>query len=212
MQKTAPQKKVYAKASVPWIRAIVSHKLGALLVHWVFQGLLYMDPTERWFKLALDALLTAGFGALLNLWMPLAPALVIGFLIAHTLNFLFNGQVYGVLKHFGSVHTSWEDFQSYVDGLKARIDAEPAIAFAAAYGSLAREAWSTTSDLDLRLVRKPGLANGLRVCWFALVERARAFVQGFPLDLFVLDSRKSLKRMSEKAPVVLGGSEAEEAA
>jgi len=30
-------------------------------IHWVFQGLLYAVPTERWFKLALDAVLTLAF-------------------------------------------------------------------------------------------------------------------------------------------------------
>jgi len=208
MEHESQDQKVYAKVRNPWLQAVVRHQSGALLTHWLFQGLLYMDPTERWFKLGLDLVLALIMGAVLALWLPVLPALVLGGLIAHTLNFLFNGQVYGVLKHFGSVRHTWEQFDGEVQRLRRRIAEEPSIVYAAAYGSLAREEWSPTSDLDLRLVRAPGVRSAWRVCWFAVEERTRAFWHRFPLDLFVLDTFASLNRMAENdRPVVLGGSE-----
>jgi hypothetical protein len=208
MEQEGQEQKVYAKVSNPWLRSVVKHRSGALLAHWLFQGLLYMDPTERWFKLGLDLVLTLIAGGVLGLWLPILPATLVGFLIAHTLNFLLNGQVYGVLKHFGSVQHTWEQFDEEVQRLRQRIAEEPSIVYAAAYGSLAREQWSPTSDLDLRLVRAPGIRSAWRVCWFAVQERARAFWNRFPLDLFVLDTCASLNRMAENdRPVVLGDSE-----
>jgi hypothetical protein len=181
--------------------------LGALLVHWIFQGMLYMDATERWFKLGLDLLLSLVVGGILGLWWPSPLALGLGIAVAHTLNFVFNGQTWVVLKHFGQVRHTRQEFFREIRRLRARIRQEPHIVYAAAYGSLARGEWSPTSDLDVRLVRAPGLLSAWRVCWFATRERARAFWKGFPLDVFVLDGYASLNKMAEKRfPVVLGGS------
>lgn len=199
------QKKVYyAKIESPWLRPIAGHKSGALAIHWVFQGMLYMDPTERWFKLGLDFLMGLVISMVLVVWFPLIIAIGLGFVVAHTFNFLFNGQIYGVLKTFGGIQNTQQEFDREVEQLKKRITQEPDIIFAAAYGSLARGEWSTTSDLDVRLVRAPGLRSAWRICWFALRERTRAFWKGFPLDLYVLDGYASLRKLSEKnRPVVL---------
>lgn len=205
----APKNKYYANVDFPWLQPVVSRKLGALTVHWIFQGMLYMDPTERWFKLGLDFLLFLAVGGLLDLSLPRPLAIGLGIFTAHTLNFFFNGQIYGLLKTFGGVQHTWLEFNREVERLRVRIVQEPCIVYAAAYGSLAREKWSPTSDLDIRLVRAPGLRSAWRVCWFAACERARAFWRRFPLDVFVLDGYASLNRMSEKdSPVVLGGSDA----
>ena len=161
----------YAKLESPWLRPLLSHPLGALAVHWLFQGMLQMDPTERLFKLGLDGV---GFLALLPLLRRLtsAPFATIGaFLGSHTLNFLFNGQIYGVLKHFGGPRRTWDAFDREVQGLQSRIATEPSILYAAAYGSLARSQWSPSSDLDVRLV--PRARPGQRLACL-LVRGARA--------------------------------------
>ena len=188
----------YAKVGARWQRWVVGHKLGALAVHWLFQGMLQMDPTERRFKLGLDGLASLVVGGILGLWLPGLLAFGLGILIAHTLNFVLNGQVYGVLKHFGGVRHTWEAFDHEVEGLRARVAREPAILHAAAFGSLSRDAWRPTSDLDVRLVRAPGPHSAWRACWFAARERARAFWRGFPLDLLVLDDHASLNKMAEE--------------
>jgi predicted nucleotidyltransferase len=196
--------KPYANIHSPWLSPIVTRKSGALALHWLFQGLLYMDPTERCFKLGLDLLLTLVFGGILHLWLALPLAIGAGFIVAHTLNFLFNGQMYGVLKTFGSVSHSGARLTAELERLRARVTEEPCILYAAAYGSLARGEWSETSDLDVRVVRAPGFRSAWRVCWFAAHERTRAFLKEFPLDIYVLDGYSSLAKVSEKSiPVVL---------
>lgn len=206
MINTKPEKdnKHYAKVSAPWQQFIVKHRVGALAVHWIFQGILIMDPTEKLFKLGLDLVLTISIGATLAIWVPSGWAFTGGFLIAHTLNFIFNGQIFGVLKTFGSVQHTWEDFEKRVAQLKSKAASESSILYAAAYGSLAREEWSPTSDLDVRIVRKPGLLNGIKASWFALRARTDAMRSKFPLDLYVVDSFSGLQKMMEhKTPVVL---------
>ena len=188
----------YAKVGARWQRWVVAHRSGALAVHWLFQGMRQMDPTERWFKLGLDGLASLIVGGILWLWLPGLPSFGLGALVAHTVNFALNGQVHGVLKHFGGVEHSWETFCREIEGLRARVAREPAIRQAVVFGSLSRHAWHPASDLDVRLVRAPGLYNAWRACWFAARERARAFRKGFPLDLVVLDGYASLGEMAEE--------------
>ena len=189
-----------------WAYNIVRHPAGALLLHWIFQGSLYMDATERWFKISMDVLLTLVFMLLLmTLQVPGLIALIAAFLLAHTLNFLFNGQIWGVLKHFGFQNKGWEHTQSELDRLQRRITQQQSIAWAGVYDSLSRDGWSLTSDIDLRLVRKPGFANGVQACAFVLRERARAFITRFPLDVYVFDSNQRLASHKEQPTVLYDG-------
>ena len=80
----------------------------------------------------------------------------------------------------------------------------PAVKYVVAYGSLVREEWSSTSDLDARLIRYPGRLNGLRACWFLLCERTRALLAGFPLDMYLLDDEGSLQKLeADERPMYL---------
>jgi hypothetical protein len=184
------------------LRPLLGNPVGALLVHWVFQGLPYMDTTERLFKVLLEVPVIAALTPLLRLagmtkW---ARALLVAFLIAHTLNFVFNGQIWVVLKHFGLVRHDRAIFEQYLSNLSDRIKDEPSITYAAVYGSITRAEWKPTSDLDVRLVRKTGAINGFKACWFVLLERFRAFRARFPLDAFVLDSRDKLAGLRADEP------------
>jgi hypothetical protein len=185
----------YAKISHPVLRWLLRSPLAAVAAHWLFQGMLYMDATERWFKLGLDALLTALAVMPLRIWLDHPMAWLAAPILAHTVNFLLNSHLWGVLKHYGSVRVSHPAFESYLYHLSRRIGNEPSIDWSGVYGSLARGQWSATSDLDIRLVRKPGLSNALRACTFVLAERSRALIHRFPLDLYVLDDPGYLDAM-----------------
>jgi predicted nucleotidyltransferase len=166
-----------------------------ILVHWVFQGVLNMDRTERLFKIVLDLAATAGLAILLSTRLSLLPAVGAGFLTAHTLNFLFNGQLWDVLKASRAARHSRAQFVAYVESLAARMRREPAITAAIVCGSVVRGEWHEAADLDLRLLRAPGSLNGLRSCWFLLAERTRALFARFPLDAYVLDNEASLSKL-----------------
>jgi L-malate glycosyltransferase len=171
----------YGKIQSRTIQRTLKYPFIAVISHWTFQSLFYMDRTERWFKVSLDLSSTVLLWLALHHWL-------VAFLLAHSLNFFFNGQLWGLLKHYGLVHWAYDDFNAYVDELAQRARRESSIRSLYVYGSLARGEWNDQSDLDARLLRKPGLVNGLRSCVFLLTERTRALFKRFPLDLYVLDN------------------------
>jgi predicted nucleotidyltransferase len=158
--------------------------------------MLHMDRSERWFKAGLDLVLTTLLAPLLKYLTGSWTALIIAWALAHTINFFFNGQLWGALKHFGLVRVTPGAFARYRRSLVQRVESEPSILFAAAYGSLCRGQLRASSDLDIRLVRAPGVANGLRASLFVMKERTRALFQRFPLDLYVFDTMSSLSRLN----------------
>ena len=168
--------------------------IAGLFVHWIFQGMLYMDKTERLFKIFLDVILTSWICIFLYIWFPFKFALPIAFFTAHTLNFLFNGQLWTALKSYGKVHNSREDYDKYVESLISRIRNEPYFMYAVICGSYASDNWEPTSDLDLRLIYFPGLRNGVSACWFIFLEKSRALFNLFALDVYLLDGTDSMNR------------------
>ena len=100
--------------------------------------------------------MTAFFTTLIQLIIPFIPALMLSSLIAHSLNFLFNGQLWGVLKQYGLVNTPFNEFSAYVEQMVLRAGQEPAISSFIVYGSLSarsgpilgfgRPAWSASRD------------------------------------------------------------------
>lgn len=187
--------KGYAKFESSWVRRLLKSPLAAVGSHWIFQSLFYMDGTERRFKLGLNLALTIVFWLLFRQGLPRLTALLPAFLAAHTLNFLLNGHLWGALKHYGYVENSYDAFSAYTDGLAKRTKANQSIIFAAVYGSRVRGEWKATSDLDVRLVRRPGVWHGFRACWFCLSERTRALFSQFPLDIYVLDNKAGLGKL-----------------
>ena len=177
----------YGRFSQHQLRHIFAHPSSALLSHWCFQSLFYMHPTERRFKLGLDLGLTLMFGVALMHIVPGWQAWVFAWVIAHTLNGCCNGHMWGVLKHFYPTGQTALTFDYYRSLLITRITQQSCIAESVVIGSSASHAWTAYSDLDIRLMRRAGWINGLRACWFATKERTRAFIQRFPLDLYIFD-------------------------
>ena len=189
--------KGYAKFEQAWIQRLLQNPLVALSLHWIFQSLFYMDKTERLFKLSIDAVLFIILFFLFQIWVSYLFAFLIAFLLAHTLNFLLNGHLWGVLKHYGYVENTYEDFVFYTEQLAKRVNAEKSISYAAVYGSCVRSEWKPTSDLDVRVIRDSGLKNGIQACWYCMKERTHAFLNKFPLDIYVLDTKDSLTKLRE---------------
>lgn len=186
----------YYRLKTPLPKGLLRRPAFALFVHWTFQSILYMDVTERIFKVGLDILLFLMLAPLLALIMPLGFAILAALVTAHTLNFLCNAHPWVVLKHFHFLRHTRHYFKAEIDRLSTRALLEPSIAYAAVYGSTVRGELKEISDLDVRLVRKPGIQNGIRACWFTMCERTRAFVTGFPLDIYVFDGKESLGKMN----------------
>jgi predicted nucleotidyltransferase len=195
--------KTYANINIGFLTPIFNFKAVVILTNWVFQGLLYADRTERAFKIILDITLTV----VLFFAIPLPNAIIrleIAFLISHTFYWIFNGQLFALAKNFGVVHNEPQRIIDYANEIKERATKEKSIACVAVYGSLSREEIKSTSDLDVRIIRKTGFINGFNACMFGFRERNMALFNKFPLDLFVVDSPKHLLNMrSDEIPQLL---------
>ena len=174
---------------------------------WIFQGLLYADKTEKAFKILIDFILMLIFYLIFINFINILESLIYAFILAHTFNWFFNSNLMIVFtKKYGlSIRAFVISFQiSYIEELQNRIKKENSIQCAAIYGSLSRNENCETSDLDVRIIRKPGVINGIRACSFCMFERTRAVFNKFPLDLFLLDSMKPLSKLrDDEVPVVL---------
>jgi hypothetical protein len=186
-------RKVYMKFKSKFMQRLVSQMPVTVAMHWTMQGMLYADPTERRFKLFLDALLTATGGLILSRWWPKQIAWPVAFLLAHTLNFLSNAQLCALSTNYMLIERTRAEFEDYVKQLTRRVEQEPAIRYMAICGSREGQTWKPGSDLDARLIRHPGFINGVRAAWFLLRERSRALIHWFPLDMYLFDSEASLK-------------------
>ncbi len=195
-------RKIYCKFESGWLQWLVSHLFVAVAMHWTVQSMLYADATERRFRIGLDLALTVVSALILSLWWSWPVAWIVGFLIAHTLNFLFNAHLCALSKDYGLVQHTYDQYQHYVQSFYTRAQQEPAIAHVELRGGLTRQSWTPYSDLDVRLFRSPGFVNGLRASWFLLCERSRALFAWFPLDAYLRDGEPSTEEKLTELPAM----------
>lgn len=197
-------KKVYANINLGPFTPIFRFKVVIILTNWLFQGILYADKTEKVFKILLDFILTTVLCFFLIPFSNAYLGLIISLIISHTLLFILNGQLFALAKNFGIVYNEPERIIEYAHEIKNRASKSKSIDCVAVYGSLVRGEIKSTSDLDMRIIRKPGIFYGLNACIFGLKERFRALVSRFPLDLYIIDSPKHLLKMSSnEVPEIL---------
>ena len=169
---------------------------------WLFQGILYMDKTEKAFKFFFDMLLFIILALFLNLYLNSFPALCIALLLSHTFNWIFNGQIFVLMKNLKLIRTDIKDFNQYITNLKKKAENEKSIYIISLIGSLSRDELKETSDLDIRIIRKKGFINGIGACMFTMTERSKAFFNKFPLDIYVGDNLKFLKKVDEQSIII----------
>jgi predicted nucleotidyltransferase len=197
------KEKTYANINLGFATPIFKYKIIVIITNWLFQGLLYSDRTEKMFKILIDFTLTLILFFIIS-HQNMLMGIFISFLISHTLNWIFNGQLFALAKNFDIVHTDPQKIIDYTNDITTRASKEKSINTVAVYGSLVREEIKTTSDLDIRIIRKSGFLNGINACIFGLKERIRALFQRFPLDIYVIDSPKHLLKMrTDEIPEIL---------
>ena len=188
-----------------FIYKLMSSPLGVIIINWVFQGILGMDSSERIFKVGLDIALTILFtfvlSSILNLWL----AIVIGFIIAHTVNWVFNGHLFVIGRFVGFTKTPPRKIWDYMKGIKDRAQHKPFLAGVAVFGAVTRgEGIRETSDVDIRFIKERGFWNALLANWYSMYERTRAVFHRFPLDLYLYDGLDSLNRLrKDEQPIIL---------
>ncbi len=187
--------------------------LGILIIigiNWTFQSLLYMDKTEKLFKIVFELIIFVLLFIILQYILSIATAGVLSIIIAHTINWIINGHIFALFKTFGVIKTKNYKFNKYLNELKEKSSKESSIFLVATFGSIARKELKETSDLDIRIIRKKGIINGLRSCIFTMKERSIAFFRRLPLDIYVGDDLKFLQKVNEKAIIIYGDGESSE--
>lgn len=171
---------------------ILSSPLPVLLRYWLVQGVLYMNWVERLHRFALELVLIAALVWLLGLAGSGVWVWVVAVLIGHTLCGIFNGHPFAVLVHDAGVrsvcyYSDRECFLNYVEAMQARLERERphCLAGALIFGSIVRGMFRPTSDLDVRYIPMPGFLNALKTAHLVFLERFRATLMGFPMDIYM---------------------------
>ena len=201
-----PKAKLYRfRADSPAPPLASRNCLFILTVNWLLQGVRGMEPKELSFRLLLLATFALGGTILFEFWaaLPLAPAIILSLLLAHTINFLINGQFWVCLRYCPGYRQDARRLRQRAQRLCDHVAARAWLAEAVVIGSAARgpAALQRRSDLDLRLVFPPGLAGWLKTNLLLLDLRARALVQRLPLDAYAYAQPAALRRFDQAEPL-----------
>lgn len=179
-----------------------------ILSNWCFQGIPNADKTEKYYKI----LFTIIFGFISTLFLfyfsyfNVLKVLVLSFFIGHTINWIINGNFYGLLIHrLLFVKVNKESLFNYLKNIEGRLQKQTWVLYAASFGSICRGELKDSSDIDISIVRKHGLKNALKSMWFALKEKKIADFYGIPLEVYISDTpQNSIKRFAaEQNPVII---------
>lgn len=164
---------------------------------WILQGIRIMNWREAFVKVAFTVIFAVLFAVV-------GVPVVLSILIAHTLNFAFNGQLFAMYTHMGATHVTAEHFLKETEKIAKLCEDRTFVDASIAYGSLSRGCFKSTSDIDMRIVPVENELSWWEAVFFALWLRTRSFVNGYPLDLYVYPARTCAKRMrSDELPIML---------
>lgn len=131
---------------------------------------------------------------------------IISFLIAHTLNWMFNDNLWTCIQFTlpNLLNPGNDKTKDYLMKMQNRMKKRASVGGCMIYGSMSRGVWKEKSDLDVRILRKTGIINGLLgylACWS---ERLIAVFSKQPLDIYMADTPEFLKKMrSDEYPIFL---------
>jgi len=181
--------------------------IKSFIKEWIFQAIGHVDVTATIFKIIFESIaILIGFLLLhtLNIFN-FATVLLLLFLI-HTLNWLINGSgLVAIMKILNFKHGDICKIHAYKESLSNHGSKKQCIRMIVIYGSVARNDAHPKSDVDVIIVRRKGSVNAIRSWLFGVSERMKAIFTLFPLDLTIIDDARELKTKFAKgeSPLVL---------
>lgn len=180
-----------------------------LLRNWLHQGFLYLDITERIFRIFMEIIPTLLLVYVLSSLLPRCEKSVVvvsSLLLVHTLNWIFNDNWWACLlfafpnmKNPGEKNTCL-----YLNSMASRLVKNDSISGAMIFGSISRRKWHDKSDIDVRFLRSPGIVNAFCSVFVLLRERCIAVYLRQPLDVYLADSVNFLMKMrKDEYPIFL---------
>jgi len=179
-----------------------------LFRNWAHQAFFYLDRAERISRIILEGsatlLLATAFAVVTDhhIWDLLI--LAVCFLIIHTFNWVFNGNWWAcVLFAFPNLRNPGETATCrYLNDMGERLKNNPSISGVLIFGSLSRGKWHDRSDIDLRILRKPGFWNAICALSIQIRERVIALFSMQPLDMYLSDDVDFLMKMRKDEPPI----------
>lgn len=183
-------------------------KLVNIPRNWAHQALRYMDAGELSVRMLIELLEILAVWLLLRwLFADAGSVFTVGmaFMIVHTWNWVTNGLFWAVIiftlpnmRNPGAIKTV-----DYLNQMRNRLAGSKCISGIAIYGSVTRGAWHDRSDIDIRFLRRPGIAPLWCAAIITMRERFRAFIDRQPMDLYLADDIDFLKKMrSDEIPLI----------
>lgn len=170
-----------------------------LPVGWLLQILHSTDRTERWVRIGTEALLIFVLWVFLGYFSTFsetALCLLWAFIIVHSLSWYFIGNfwVYMLDSFLWVRNPGINGVIEYINFVRRVFVKNHSCNAVLVYGSMCRGAFHGRSDLDLRIIRKPGMVAGLRAIFAGFVVRVVGAIKKVPVDLQVVDSLDFLNR------------------
>jgi len=179
--------------------------------NWLMQGIFHADKSERLYKI----LFTVFFWILLfvtlffGFELSILYSLIFGFIIAHTLNWFVNNNLFVLLVHrIKWFKTSKKDLFNQLYAIQDRLENESNkdwIMYSVSLGGICKGTLNKHSDIDVSLIRKSGFKNMIKAIVFYVKEKKYADLKGVPLDIFICDSPENCIERSkyQKNPIVM---------
>ena len=179
-----------------------------IFTNWFFQGIPLGSRVERIYKISFTVFLWIFFFVMLyfSFKVPLTDGLIVGFLMAHTLNWIINCNFFVIFIHrIKWIKISTIRLFEYLYSIQKRLENEDWILYASSSGGICKGTMNEHSDIDVSLVIKPGSKNKIRAIIFFTKEKKIADLQGIPLDIFISETpEESMDRSyKQENPVVL---------
>lgn len=177
--------------------------------NWLHQAITYMDAGELWFRLAIETIELATVFYLMRWVVPdmsIVAALLLAGVIVHTWNWVTNGlfwvviiQTFPQLENPGAISTV-----KFIGEMTARLRKYDCISGVAVYGSVSRGAWHVRSDIDMRILRRPGFVALIQAAILTMRERFYALLAGQPMDVYLADDTDFLTKLRpDEIPLLL---------
>lgn len=182
-----------------FLQALMQSPLGILAINWVFQGMRGMQRKELIFRVFLELIMMAVFAGFIGLVYGPVTALVLGFLLAHSINWLFNTHLWVCVRYFPVYSRSPAALEEFLSRAGVYLDSLEWLEEAVFIGSVGDHGRVCTdrSDIDLRLIFPAGCLNWLRTNLLLIRLRVSALFKVIPLDLYAYDTVSALDRFRQ---------------
>jgi hypothetical protein len=195
-------KRVIFKIEHPVINLIINNRITILIKSWMFQGYLDLSVNEKIYKIMFDLSFIVIAMAMVDFSFI---TILISFLIIHSINWVTNDHFMDNMYHLGLFKMNENKMKKSIMILSKIIAKQDMIIFAGIYGRPARgEPIRSASDIDLRIIIKPGFNRRFKACFLGHYIRSVASFKLIPVDLNIWNNLSDLKRMrKEEKPIIL---------